>query len=560
MAIQYTVADYLLDRLDACGIRHLFGVPGDYNLQFLDHVIAHPRLQWVGCANELNAAYGADGYARCLGAGAGAILTTFGVGELSAINGTAGSYAEYVPVLHIVGAPCLTVQRQGAMMHHTLGDGDFGQFMRMATPVNCAWAVALPDNACQEIDRVIDEMLRQRRPAYLMLPADVAALDATPIGSVTTTTRENHAAQRLAEFRAYAQGRLAESRRVSLLADFLALRFGLQRQLQLWVAQTPIPHSTLLMGKGLFNETGPGFVGTYSGSASAPGVREAIEDADLVLCVGVKFTDTITAGFSQRLPEEKTIDVQPGGVRVGTRWFSGIPMADAVAVLHELCVNLLGGRERIPYAGPPVPQASGDDGHLDQQAFWCCVQDALLPGDIIVVEQGTSAFGAASLRLPPEATFIVQPLWGSIGFSLPAAYGAQTACPQRRVVLIVGDGAAQLTIQEMGSMLRDGQKPLILLLNNDGYTVERAIHGAEQRYNDISPWDWTALPHALDKAGQGRSWRVSETTQLRDVLARSQTPDCLTLVEVMLPRQDVPELLTRVAHSLAKQNGESLAP
>ncbi|ESH54979.1 indole-3-pyruvate decarboxylase [Salmonella enterica subsp. enterica serovar Choleraesuis str. 0006] len=123
----YTVADYLLDRLAGCGIGHLFGVPGDYNLQFLDHVIDHPTLRWVGCANELNAAYAADGYARM--SGAGALLTTFGVGELSAINGIAGSYAEYVPVLHIVGAPCSAAQQRGELMHHTLGDGDFSSFL-----------------------------------------------------------------------------------------------------------------------------------------------------------------------------------------------------------------------------------------------------------------------------------------------------------------------------------------------------------------------------------------------------------------------------------------------
>ncbi|HAH14149.1 MAG TPA: indolepyruvate decarboxylase, partial [Pantoea agglomerans] len=126
----FTVGDYLLTRLQEIGVKHLFGVPGDYNLQFLDHVIAHPAISWVGCANELNAAYAADGYARCNGAGA--LLTTFGVGELSAINGIAGSYAEYLPVIHIVGAPATQAQLQGDCVHHSLGDGDFQHFIRMA--------------------------------------------------------------------------------------------------------------------------------------------------------------------------------------------------------------------------------------------------------------------------------------------------------------------------------------------------------------------------------------------------------------------------------------------
>ena len=108
MQTRYSIADYLVERLGECGIDHLFGIPGDYNLQFLDHVIDSPRVRWVGCANELNAAYAADGYARIHGAGA--LLTTFGVGELSALNGVAGSYAEYVPVLHIVGAPVTASQ------------------------------------------------------------------------------------------------------------------------------------------------------------------------------------------------------------------------------------------------------------------------------------------------------------------------------------------------------------------------------------------------------------------------------------------------------------------
>ncbi len=177
----------------------------------------------------------------------------------------------------------------------------------------------------------------------------------------------------------------------------------------------------------------------------------------------------------------------------------------------------------------------------------------------MLADQGTAAFGAAALRLPVDSRFIVQPLWGSIGFTLPAAFGAQTACPDRRVVLIVGDGAAQLTAQELGSMLRDGLKPVILLLNNGGYTVERAIHGPNQRYNDIAGWDWTALARAMQVCGQSRSWRVSQTVQLREVLARLEAPLSLSLVEVMLPRDDVPALLAAVTRSLEQRNSGRLS-
>ncbi|AHW29258.1 alpha-keto acid decarboxylase family protein [Salmonella enterica subsp. enterica serovar Abony] len=545
----YTVADYLLDRLAGCGIGHLFGVPGDYNLQFLDHVIDHPTLRWVGCANELNAAYAADGYARM--SGVGALLTTFGVGELSAINGIAGSYAEYVPVLHIVGAPCSAAQQRGELMHHTLGDGDFRHFYRMSQAISAASAILDEQNACFEIDRVLGEMLAARRPGYIMLPADVAKKTAIP--PTQALALPVHEAQSGVEtaFRYHARQCLMNSRRIALLADFLAGRFGLRPLLQRWMAETPIAHATLLMGKGLFDEQHPNFVGTYSAGASSKEVRQAIEDADRVICVGTRFVDTLTAGFTQQLPAERTLEIQPYASRIGETWFN-LPMAQAVSTLRELCLECAFAPPPTRSAGQPVRI---DKGELTQESFWQTLQQYLKPGDIILVDQGTAAFGAAALSLPDGAEVVVQPLWGSIGYSLPAAFGAQTACPDRRVILIIGDGAAQLTIQEMGSMLRDGQAPVILLLNNDGYTVERAIHGAAQRYNDIASWNWTQIPPALNAAQQAECWRVTQAIQLAEVLERLARPQRLSFIEVMLPKADLPELLRTVTRALEARNG-----
>ncbi|EGT0651605.1 indolepyruvate decarboxylase [Citrobacter freundii] len=549
MQTPYSVADYLLDRLAGCGVGHLFGVPGDYNLQFLDHVIEHPNVCWVGCANELNAAYAADGYARV--SGVGALLTTFGVGELSAINGIAGSYAEYVPVLHIVGAPCRGAQRRGELMHHTLGDGDFQHFYRMQQAVTTASAVLDEQNACYEIDRVLRAMLIERRPGYLMLPADVAKQPATPPNDILIVPLSEPESSVAEAFRYHARERLLDSPRVALLADFLALRFGLQPVLQRWMAETPMAHATLLMGKGLFDERHPAFVGTYSAGASSDYVRLAIEDADTIFCVGTQFVDTLTAGFTQQLPQERTIDVQPHASRIGTSWFN-IPMEQAVTTLRELCLEM---SFSLPPERPPVARIQVEKGPLTQENFWHTVQQYLAPNDIILVDQGTAAFGAAALSLPCGAEVLVQPLWGSIGYALPAAFGAQTACPDRRVILIIGDGAAQLTIQELGSMLRDGQSPVILLLNNDGYTVERAIHGANQRYNDIAAWSWTLMPQAFSRECQAECWRVTQAVQLEEVLARLSHPQRLSLIEVVLPKADLPELLRTVTRALESRNG-----
>lgn len=548
MSKNYTVADYLLDRLAQIGIRHFFGVPGDYNLQFLDHVIDHPQIAWVGCANELNAAYAADGYARCKPAAA--LLTTFGVGELSAINGIAGSYAEYLPVIHVVGTPALRAQRAGDLLHHSLGDGDFGHFSRMAKEVTVAQTSLTASNAEAEIDRLLTTALFERRPVYLLLPSDVAEAPLSSRPAPLMLRQPNLSDASLQAFIAAAREKLQAAQRVSLLADFLAERFGAETVLEQWMNEVNIPHSTLLLGKSVLDETHACFTGTYAGAASDPQVKQLIEGADVVINVGVRFTDTITAGFSHHLPSEKCIDIQPFEARVGQQVFSQIPMRDAVKALHQLTLSLANQWQLPAIKRPLLPDPSGSG--LDQHAFWQQMQHFLQPGDILIADQGTSCFGAASLNLPRGCRFIVQSLWGSIGFTLPAAFGVQTAEPDRRVLLLIGDGAAQLTIQELGSMLRDGQKPVVFLINNNGYTVERAIHGPEQRYNDIAEWNWTLLPQALGH--NVKCLHVGEPEQLRQALGAVHGSEQLMFIEVMLPKMDIPELLDTISRAIQSRN------
>ena len=468
------------------------------------------------------------------------------------MNGIAGSFAEYVPVLHIVGAPGMASQQRGELLHHTLGDGEFRHFYHMSEPITVAQAVLTEQNACYEIDRVLTTMLRERRPGYLMLPADVAKKAATPPVSALTVKPVHADNACLKAFRDAAGNKLAMSKRTALLADFLVLRYGLKHALQKWVKEVPMAHATMLMGKGIFDERQTGFYGTYSGSASTGTVKEAIEGADTVLCIGTRFTDTLTAGFTHQLATAQTIEVQPHASRVGDVWFTGIPMLQAIETLVELCKQHVHNHP-VPssHSGFSFPQP---DGSLTQENFWNTLQTFIRPGDIILADQGTSAFGAFVLRLPADVNFIVQPLWGSIGYTLAAAFGAQTACPNRRVIVLTGDGAAQLTIQELGSMLRDKQHPIILVLNNEGYTVERAIHGPEQRYNDIALWNWTQIPQALSLDPQAECWRVSEAEQLANVLEKVAHHERLSLIEVMLPKADIPPLLGAITKALEARN------
>jgi indolepyruvate decarboxylase len=546
----YTVADYLIERLTEIGIHHLFGVPGDYNLQFLDHVLLHTRLKWVGCTNELNAAYAADGYARCRPAAA--LLTTFGVGELSAINGIAGSYAEYVPVVHIVGAPPLAAQNKGELLHHSLGDGDFSHFVRMAEQVTVAQACLTNQNAVQQIDRVLRQALLQRRPVYLLLPSDVATQPTTPPVSALTVDAPVADPDSLQAFIQAAREILQNATRVSLLADFLAQRFAAREALQQWVDDVNIPHATLLLGKGLFNEQHRHFAGTYAGAGSQAEVKATIEEADVVIIAGVCFTDVVTSGFTHQIPETSAITLHPFSAVVAGRVFEDIPLMQSVEALHCLTRTMQSTWQSVAVA--PPPRLADEHEILDQSVFWREIQHFLQPNDIVLVEQGTACFGAARLTLPNGCDFVSQSLWGSIGYTLPAALGMQTASPERRVVLIIGDGSAQLTIQALGSAIRFGLRPVIFVLNNQGYTVERAIHGAEQIYNDIGKWNWTAFPQAFGGSEELLSVRVSSPSALKRALANITSQRQFAWVEVVLPKMDIPELLDIVARKVAERN------
>ena len=328
-----TIGEHLLNRLAEAGASHLFGVPGDYNLAFLDQVIDHEAIRWVGNANELNAAYAADGYARLNGIAA--MLTTFGVGELSAINGIAGSYAEYVPVLQIVGAPSVSAQRQRLLMHHSLCDGEFEHFMSAARAVTVAQASLTVENAAEEIDRVLKAVLRERRPGYIMLPADVArARLITSPGKLQLDVPKLDQAN-LNAFARDIEQLLGGGSSAVVLADFLVDRFRLRSEVQELIEAGSFSNATLSMGKGVLDENGPGYLGIYSGSASDPEVRSAIESAEAVIAVGVTFADVLTAGFSHQIDSQKLIDIQPFGATVAGRHYADVPMAYALAAITK---------------------------------------------------------------------------------------------------------------------------------------------------------------------------------------------------------------------------------
>lgn len=549
---EYTVGDYLLDRLAELGVTEIFGVPGDFNLELLDHVVAHPDIRWVGSANELNAGYAADGYGRLRGMAA--LITTFGVGELSAVNAIAGSYAEHVPVVHIVGAPSVDTQGARRVVHHSLGDGDFEHFMRIAREITCAQAKLVPATANREIDRVLCEVRERKLPGYLMLATDVARFPVEPPTAPLPRYTSGTSPRALTLF-ADAARRLIGDHQLTVLADLLVHRLEAVPELEALLAADVVPHATLMWGKSLVDESVPEFLGIYAGASSDESVRRAIEDAPVLVTAGVQFTDMVSASFTQKIDPTRTIDVGANQSTVAGEVFAPLDMSAALNALTGILSARPKRSPAVRQPESPAPDPVGSpEAPLTQKSLWDKVCGALTPGNIVLAEQGTSYYGMARHRLPAGVTFIGQPLWASIGYTLPAALGAGLAHRDRRPVLLIGDGAAQLTIQELGQFGREGVPAVVILVNNDGYTVERAIHGPTAPYNDIVEWQWGQIPAALGVRNP-LSYRAATSGELDSALtAAAAHPHDMVFIEAVLTAMDVPPLLEELADAIAKAN------
>ncbi|TCD30043.1 alpha-keto acid decarboxylase family protein [Bacillus wiedmannii] len=550
MKSQYTISTYLLDRLHELGIEHIFGVPGDYNLAFLDDVVAHENLKWIGNCNELNAAYAADGYARIKGIAA--LITTFGVGELSAINGIAGSYAENVPVIKITGTPPTKIMENGEIVHHTLGDGKFDHFSIMYREITVAQTNITPEHAAEEIDRVLRACWNEKRPVHINLPIDVynKPILYKPILSNKET---------LDKMLLHANSIINNAKKPVILADFEVARFHAKENLHQFVEKTGFPIATLSMGKGIFPEKHPQFIGIYTGDVSSPYLRKRIDESDCIISIGVKLTDTITGGFTQGFTKEQVIEIHPYTVKIIDKTYGPVVMKDVLEQLSDLIEHRLEETlemksfisESLSMTEEFNPKAQ----MVTQKRFWQQIYHFLQENDVLIAEQGTPFFGSAAIPLPNNTAYVGQPLWGSIGYTLPALLGTQLANLSRRNILIIGDGSFQLTVQELSTILRQNLKPIIFLINNNGYTIERAIHGQNQPYNDIQMWDYTKLANTFGSEEKSLTCKVENEIELAEVLTKINfNMNRLIFVEVVMSQGDQPELLAKLGERFGKQN------
>jgi TPP-dependent 2-oxoacid decarboxylase len=543
------IGRYLNLRLIELGVHHVFGVPGDFNLSYLELLESEEQLTFIGNCNELNAAYAADGYARMNGFSA--LLTTYGVGDLSAINGIAGAYAENVAMIHISGIPPLHAVEQGALLHHTLVDGNYDNIMNCMREFTVAQTRLTPANAAAEIDRVLRQCILTKRPVHIQLPSDITHIQIEgpikPLSLLMTPSDPILLKQSISDICA----EIALAERPALLIDYEAETFKVTELLQQLAIQLNIPYASLSTAKNIMDESSSLFAGVYIGAPSAPVTRSLIEDSDCLIAIGPRFTDVGTAFFSHQLDAKNMIVIHQYGLSIRGKSHSGLEMSALLTGLIQQSQASKTSQALFGKVKKPIETYSGEK-KLTQNALWQYIGGFLKPEDVIVAEVGTSNSALSGMLLPKMSKYIAQPIWGSIGYTLPALLGSMLATPQRRHILFIGDGSIQLTIQELSSIIRLDLKPIIFVLNNGGYTIERLIMGEHSSYNDIHNWKYSEFAHVFNAKADHQSYVVRTVGELEHTLELISETQQLCVVELQLPQMDAPQSLKNFAEVVAR--------
>lgn len=547
ISTDYTISAYLLQRLKELRVDHLFGVPGDYVLDFLDQVIESP-VEWIGTCNELNAGYAADGYARLNGLG-GAVVT-YGVGGFSILNAVAGAFAEMVPLVLISGAPPTARRKSGALVHHLVAD--YNRQLEIFQKVT-ADAVLLDDPATapQLIDHVLSTCISRSLPVYLELPADMARAVCQPPRAPLATAVRCSDPDSLKACADAAAELINNAHSPAILAGIEVSRFGLGQGLLELVELAELPFATMLSSKSVLPELHPQFIGLYQGGWSRPSVQQQIESADCLLSLGAWMTDLDTGIFSNHIDPQRVIEVGRETVRIGAQVYRQVLPGDLiyelVPRLHPRSYLDLHPREPRAASGNFVPDTTAP---LTAVRMYEAIHGFLDDSMILLAEPGDAFCAAAEFTIEEEERFIVQSFYSSIGYCTPASLGVGLARPGSRPVVLTGDGAFQMTVQEVSTLLRQQIPAILLLINNDGYLVERMLH-QDGPYNDIRMWRYAGLPELFNAGADGIGLRVTTEAELYAALqTAAAAPDKLVLIEICVQKLDCSEGLRRLGATM----------
>jgi indolepyruvate decarboxylase len=534
-----TLADFLLNTLKAHGVRKVFGIPGDFSVHFLEILEKTPGLDLVTLSHEPGVGFAADGAARSTHT-LGVCSVTYGVGALNTVNPVACAYAEKSPVLLISGSPGLAERAPGVHVHHQTRSYDSHRTIyREITQYSAV--LADPALAASQILTAVESALKFSRPAYLEIPRDLVDREIPvpagprPLALPADPEAVEEAAEEIV-------ARLAAAKAPVLMAGEELHRFQLTPRAVALAERLGIPVVSSFMGRGAFPEDHPQFAGTYFGLAPQPELKALVEDSDCLLMLGVLVSDMNLGVRARGITPKHTIGCVSRTVTVGHHQYPHAPLADVLEAM------LASGPARHPFgAAGRVPRKAYPDQVAGDPAAPLRMRDVLavvnrflrergpMP---IVADTGDALFGSVDLA----TTDIMGPgYYSTMGFAVPAAIGMQAASGRRPLVL-VGDGAFQMTGPEIAHCPRHGLNPIVLVLNNGSWETQRAYcPGAG--FNDILTWPYAEMARLWG----GKGIVADSPPALAAALARAKDAARFTLVEAKLPRRDGSPVLERLS-------------
>ena len=541
-----SIGQYLIKRLIDYGVRDVFGIPGDYVLAFYSDLEKSP-INTVGCTREDCAGFAADAYARVNGIGA--VCVTYCVGGLSLCNSIAGAYAEKSPVVVISGSPGLRERFNNPLLHHRVRDfhTQSDVFRRL-----CVAHAELEDPpvALREIDRVLDAVVRYRRPGYIELPRDVVNVIPPGVHLPVTSDPESNT-DALDEAVAEAVRRISQSARPVIVAGVEIHRFGLQDKLLALAEAAGIPITTTMLGKSVIAETHPLFVGLYEGAMGREEVTELVEQSDCVILLGAFMTDVNLGIYTAKLDPSRCIYATSEELRISHHHFHDVLLSD---FLDRLAAEGLKTPARTLPPKPPVTDSippAQENQPITIRRVIDRLNISLDDDTVVIADIGDALFASSELVIHRQTEFLSPAYYTSMGFAVPAALGAMTARPGSRPVVIVGDGAFQMTGMELSTIVRRGLNPVVIVLDNAGYGTERLLHEGNHDFNAIHPWQYHKLPQILG-GGTGHDIHTEEDFDQSLTAALADTQG-MHILQVHLDPRDCSRTLQRLADKLSSR-------
>lgn len=555
-----TIGQYLASRLQQIGVKDYFAIPGDYNMSLLDELLSNKNLNMINCCNELNAGYAADGY--CRANGIAAMVVTFSVGGLSAINAITGAYAEDLPVIIISGGPNTNSAPAHQLLHHTTGKHDFRYVRDMFEKVTTN-AVIIDDvqTAAYLIDKAIASALRHQKPVYIEIACNLTNYpleSAQPLGFLNVDKSDALSLQAAVD----AAATLLNNAKKPTLVAGVKLRPGKAiSAMQTLIDASGYGVAAMPTAKGFIDETQNNYMGIYWGAISSPSCANIVESSDAYLFAGTVLTDYSSTGYSMVINPKKLITANVDSVVVAGVTFNQVLLADFLTALAKKVSHNTASCEAFKCVQGEAEMylPAIDTNSIKVRNLYAHIEKILDVNSSVIVDTGDSWFNSMRLHLPKGCAYEIQMQYGSIGWSVGATLGYALATKnKRRVISCIGDGAFQMTAQEVSTMLRYKINAIIFLINNGGYTIEEEIHDGD--YNFIQNWQYSNLVkifNANTNVDNNFSWgcQVKTEGELKNAIQYAlKNVDQLCFIEVMIDRNDCNKNLLEWGAHVATNN------